>query len=140
MVKTDIDFLPLLFVEGHIKFVSYEAPINTHLLVRHHNDSQSLILPETWGSIYTSSSKYIVTLASIWASVSRVYLSTAHRDCIGSIIFSLLLAASAKRVVLEYNSMVLRRACWAPSVMLSASSSITILWRPGGRVTCHWKI
>ena len=31
--------------------------------------------------------------------------------------------------------MVLRRACWALVVMLSASSKIIILWRPGGSVT-----
>ncbi|CAH2266960.1 jg11570 [Pararge aegeria aegeria] len=77
----------------------------------------------------------VLTLANICASLSLVYRSTAQRDCMGSMIFSLLLAANANLVVLEYSSMVRRKACWAPSVMLSASSRITILCLPGGNVT-----
>ena len=50
-------------------------------------------------------------------------------------IFSLALHASAKRVVLEYSSIVRRIACCAALVMESASSSNTILCRPGGNVT-----
>lgn len=53
-------------------------------------------------------------------------------------IFSLLLQASANRVVFEYTSMVRRNACCAPSVMLSASSKMTILCRPFGSVTFCW--
>lgn len=49
-----------------------------------------------------------------------------------------LLHASAKRVELEYSSMVRRRACWAPAVMLSASSNTMILCLPGGSVTFFW--
>ena len=58
------------------------------------------------------------------------YLSMVHLDCMGSIILSELLHASANRVVLEYISIVLLRASWAADVMESASSRITILWRP----------
>lgn len=36
----------------------------------------------------------------------------------GSIIFDDKLQANANRVVLEYISIVLRKACWAPAVML----------------------
>jgi hypothetical protein len=53
----------------------------------------------------------------------------------GSMISDELLQASAKRVVDEYSSMVRRIACCAADVMLSASSRITILCRPGGSVT-----
>jgi len=53
----------------------------------------------------------------------------------GSIIFSLALHANANLVVFEYSSIVLRMACCAADVMLSASSRSTILCRPGGRVT-----
>merc|ERR550532_2008976 len=53
-------------------------------------------------------------------------------------IFSLELQARAN-LVLELNiSMVLLSACWADSVMLSASSRITILCFPLGRVTFCW--
>lgn len=59
-------------------------------------------------------SKNILT----WESVSFEYRSMAQRDCIGSMIFSEELQARAKRVVLEYISMVRLKACWAPSVIL----------------------
>ncbi len=48
------------------------------------------------------------------------------------------LQANAKRVVDEYISIVRRRACWAPEVMLSASSRMTSFCRPWGRVTFFW--
>jgi len=59
----------------------------------------------------------------------------AHRLWIGSMILLLMLHARQKRVVFEKISIVLRRACCAPGVILSASSRIMILCRPGGRVT-----
>ena len=45
------------------------------------------------------------------------------------------LQARAKRVVLAYISMVLLKACCADGVMLSTSSRMTILCRPGGSFT-----
>lgn len=68
-------------------------------------------------------------------SVSFAYLRIAHRLCIGSMILFDMLHASANRVVFEKISIVRRRACCAPGVMLSASSRMTILCRPGGSVT-----
>ena len=66
-------------------------------------------------------------LASTCASLSLPNLMTAHRLCIGSIILSDVLQASANRVVFEKFSIVLLKACWAPSVIESASSRIMIL-------------
>lgn len=89
-------------------------------------------------------------------SRSFAYLRMAQRLWIGSMILLLILQARQKRVVLENISMVRRRACCAPAVMLqayvlridiltnktdaclSASSRMTILCRPGGRVTFFW--
>lgn len=51
-------------------------------------------------------------------------------------ILSEMLHASMNRVVDENTSIVRRRAFCALGVMLSASSKITILCRPGGRVIC----
>lgn len=51
----------------------------------------------------------------------------AARDWMGSMILVETLHARAKRVVLEYISMVRRRACWAAEVMESASSRMMIL-------------
>ena len=51
----------------------------------------------------------------------------AARDWMGSMILVDTLQASAKRVVLEYISIVRRRACCAALVMLSASSRMIIL-------------
>jgi len=68
-------------------------------------------------------------------------ISHAHATRWGNaqpMILSDWLQARAKRVVLLYSSMVRRNACWAPSVMLSASSRMTILCRPGGSVTFCW--
>lgn len=48
---------------------------------------------------------------NICESLSREYLSTAHRDWMGSIILSEALQARAKRVVFEKTSIVLRMAC-----------------------------
>lgn len=83
----------------------------------------------------------------------------AQRLWMGSMILLDMLHAKANRVVLEKISIVRLRACCAPAVMLgrrimkvaikcmkgtdlngsgahlSASSRITNLWRPGGRVT-----
>lgn len=42
----------------------------------------------------------------------------AQRDWRGSMILLEALQAKAKRVVEEWISMVRRRACWAPDVML----------------------
>lgn len=42
----------------------------------------------------------------------------AQRDCSGSMILLEALQAKAKRVVVLYISIVLRRACCAPDVML----------------------
>ena len=44
----------------------------------------------------------------------------AQRDCSGSMILLDALQAKAKRVVEEWISMVRRRACCAPAVMLGA--------------------
>lgn len=76
-----------------------------------------------------------ITFAKIWASLNFPYLNMAQRDCIGSIIFSLLLHANANLVVLLYISIVRRRACCAPSVILSASSKIIILCFPLAKFT-----
>src|SRR5271156_989871 len=56
------------------------------------------------------------------ASVNFAYLRMAHRDCSGSMILLDWLQAKANRVVFEYISMVLRRACCAPEVILSQVS------------------
>lgn len=90
------------------------------------------------------------------SSVSRnfAYLRMAHRLWIGSMILLDMLHARQKRVVFEKISIVRRKACWAPPVILaksnsvkvprgslgkrsylSASSRITILCLPGGKVT-----
>mmetsp|Transcript_44799 Transcript_44799/g.107536 ORF Transcript_44799/g.107536 Transcript_44799/m.107536 type:complete len:238 (-) Transcript_44799:69-782(-) len=72
---------------------------------------------------------------STCSSVSFEYRSTAHRLWMGSMIFSEMLHAKAKRVVLEKISIVRRSACCAPSVMASASSRMMTLCLPGGSVT-----
>lgn len=69
------------------------------------------------------------------SSPNLEYLKIAQRDWIGSIILFERLQASANRVVFEKISIVRRKACCAEGVILSASSSITILCLPGGRVT-----
>ena len=53
-----------------------------------------------------------------------------RRTWIGSMILVELLHASAKRVVLEYSSMVRRSACCAPAVML-------VVWR--GVMRAWWR-
>ena len=68
-------------------------------------------------------------------SLRRAYRKMAHLDWIGSMILLLWLHASANRVVFEYSSIVRRRACCAPVVIESASSRMTSLCRPSGRVT-----
>lgn len=68
-------------------------------------------------------------------SLKRAYRRMAHRDWIGSIILLLWLHARANLVVFEYSSIVRRRACCAPVVIESASSRMTSLCRPSGRVT-----
>lgn len=59
----------------------------------------------------------------------------AHRLWIGSMILDEVLQASPKRVELEYISIVLLKACWAPEVMLIfiqyGKSDITIWTRWG---------
>lgn len=62
----------------------------------------------------------------------------AHRLWMGSMMRDEMLHAKAKRVVEANFSIIRRRACCAPGVMLSASSRMMILWRPGGRVTRRW--
>ena len=80
----------------------------------------------------------------------RKHLVISH-TWMGSMIFDEILQARAKRVVEEYNSIIRRRACWAAGVILqfinlplhsktylSASSRITSLWWPSGRITFFW--
>lgn len=47
----------------------------------------------------------------------------AQRDCSGSMILLEVLQAKAKRVVVLYISIVRRRACCAPDVMLAGVSN-----------------
>lgn len=58
------------------------------------------------------------SLFKISWSVSREKRTIAQRLWIGSMILDDILQANAKRVVLEYISIVLRNACCAPEVML----------------------
>ena len=87
----------------------------------------------TYGT-FSDSMTFIKRSNTSW-SLSRVNRTIAHRDWMGSMIFSLALHARANRVVLLYSSIVRRMACCAADVMESASSSRTILCLPGGRVT-----
>ena len=65
-------------------------------------------------------------------------MSSIFNNLHSPMILSDALQARANRVVLEKTSMVLLRACCAPSVILSASSRIMTLCLPLGRVTFWW--
>lgn len=61
-----------------------------------------------------------------------------HLLWMGSISFEEILQLRTKRVVYEKFDMIILKACWAPSVRLSASSRIIILVMSFGRLICFW--
>lgn len=63
-------------------------------------------------------------LFKISVSLNFAYRRMAHRLCIGSMILLDKLHAKQKRVVFEYISIVLLRACCAPAVILDDRVSI----------------
>jgi len=91
-----------------------------------------------WSYSKASESTIVLSLFIISESASFVNLTIAHLDYIGSISFELSLHAKANLVVFEYSVITILKACWALSVMLSASSRIMSLCIPGGTVTFWW--
>jgi hypothetical protein len=65
-------------------------------------------------------------------------LKMMHLLWMGSIILEEVLQLRTNRVVSLKLLIIILKACWAPSVKLSASSRIMILVRPAGRVTFFW--
>mmetsp|Transcript_102668 Transcript_102668/g.290683 ORF Transcript_102668/g.290683 Transcript_102668/m.290683 type:complete len:252 (-) Transcript_102668:275-1030(-) len=88
-----------------------------------------------WSYAAASCSRTYLRRSIRSSSAMRLKRKIAHRDWIGSMILEEMLQASAKRVVVLYISMVLRIACCAAFVMLSASSRMMTLSFPSGRVT-----
>lgn len=66
------------------------------------------------------------SLFNISVSRSFAYLRMAQRLCIGSMILLDILHARQNRVVLEKISIVRRKACWAPPVILHKLMNISL--------------
>lgn len=80
----------------------------------------------------------LLRFSSTSLSFSLPNLRMMHRLWIGSMIFEEVLQLSTNRVVSLKLLMIILKACWAPSVKLSASSKIMILVLPAGRTTFFW--